>query len=226
MDYKSILISCEHAGNIIPEKYQSRFTGTDNVLNSHRGWDPGAREVAAYLAEQFKAPLYTMLITRLLIEMNRSLDSTTLFSEFTSELPDIDKADLIAQFYSPYHQSIERTIRQSEKPTLHLSIHSFTPVFNGTTRSVDIGLLFDPARVKEKEFCEQVKKKLDHQLPDVTTRFNEPYKGTDDGIATMLRKKFPGREYLGIEIELNQKFVDTPILASIRKALYQAIRLA
>jgi len=224
--YKSIIISCEHAGNVVPEKYQSRFTGAQEVLNSHRGWDPGALDVATYLADQFKTPLYSMSITRLLIEMNRSLDSATLFSEFIDNLSAEDKSALISEYYLPYHMALDTAIQQSRKPVLHLSMHSFTPVWNGVTRPVDVGLLFDPARVPEMEFCEHVKKTLDHRLPDITTLFNEPYRGTDDGIATILRKKFPGSDYLGIEIELNQKFVDTPILGNIQKALFQAIRLA
>lgn len=224
MSYKSIIITCEHAGNVVPEKYISLFAGAEEVLKSHRGWDPGAFEVANGLADQLHAPLFSMAITRLLIEMNRSLDSAALFSEFTSALSPNEKTTLIAEFYSPYYHSIEEAILQSEKPTLHLSIHSFTPVFNGTSRFVDIGLLFDPASIQEKEFCVRVKKMLDHQLPEFKTVFNEPYKGTDDGIAEILRKKFPGSDYLGIEIELNQKFAGTPFLMRIQEALCNAIR--
>lgn len=224
MSYKSIIITCEHAGNVVPEKYSSLFAGSAAVLNSHRGWDPGALDVASTLANKLQAPLFRTAITRLLIEVNRSLDSATLFSEFTSELYANEKATLIAQYYLPYYHSIEEAIRQSEKPVLHLSIHSFTPVFNGTTRTVDIGLLFDPASVQEKKFCALVKEKLDQQLPECKTVFNEPYKGTDDGIAEILRKKFPGSDYLGIEIELNQKFAGTSALMRIQEALCNAIR--
>ena len=224
MAYKSIIISCEHAGNVVPEKHQSLFTGAQEVLNSHRGWDPGALEVASYLADQFRVPLSAMNVTRLLIEMNRSLDSATIFSEFTENLSAEDRSALISEYYLPYHKALDTTIQQSRKPVLHLSVHSFTTVLNEITRLVDVGILFDPACIQERKFCEHVKKILDHRLPDITTLFNEPYKGTDDGIATIMRKKFPGNDYLGIEIELNQKFVDTPTLGSIGEALYQAIR--
>jgi hypothetical protein len=41
-------------------------------------------------------------------------------------------------------------------------------------------------------------------------RFNYPYKGTSDGLTTTLRKKF-GPQYVGIEIEINQKFFSVAI---------------
>ncbi len=35
---------------------------------------------------------------------------------------------------------------------------------------------------------------------------NEPYAGADDGLTTSLRGRFAPRQYLGIEIEINNRF--------------------
>lgn len=192
-------------------------------MNSHRGWDPGALEVATFLSQQVDAPLYEMSVTRLLIEMNRSLDSDELLSEYSCGLPDVEKKSILQEFYLPYRSSIEDAIIRIDKPVLHLSIHSFTPVLNDVVREVDIGLLFDPARSNEVLICHRLKKSLEEQLPGLAIRFNEPYKGTDDGLTTFLRSRFDTDSYSGIEIEINQKFVNSDTFMTIQTELSKAI---
>jgi hypothetical protein len=46
---------------------------------------------------------------------------------------------------------------------------------------------------------------LQMTLPGFRIKRNTPYRGTSDGLATALRKKFGTRHYAGIEIEINQK---------------------
>jgi predicted N-formylglutamate amidohydrolase len=221
---RSIIISCEHGGNSVPEKYKALFTGAEDVLNSHRGWDPGALEVATYLVKQLVVPLVSMTTTRLLVEMNRSPDSEELFSEYSQGLSAPEKQQILEEFYLPYRLEVENQFLALPKPILHLSVHSFTPVFNDVIRKVDIGLLFDPFREEEVKVCAVWKEALTLALPSLTIEFNEPYKGTDDGLTTGLKKKFPGSEYLGIELEINQKYVDTPQMALIQSALADVLR--
>lgn len=219
----NLILSCEHAGNEVPDTYKALFAGAEDILNSHRGWDPGALDVAQFLAEKFNAPLFKMLTTRLLVEMNRSLDSPELFSEFSSALNEADKEYILHEFYYPYRSSVEKEITKKAKPVLHVSIHSFTPFFNGTQRDVDIGLLFDPARSGEVQFATQLLEVLKKLLPCLNSVFNKPYRGTDDGLTTYLRKKFPNQVYRGIEIEINQKHVGTSAFAEIQTALYKGL---
>ncbi|HZI25413.1 MAG TPA: N-formylglutamate amidohydrolase, partial [Chryseolinea sp.] len=87
--------------------------------------------------------------------------------------------------------------------------HTFTPVLNNQIRTVDIGILFDPNRKAESEFCRKLFDGLEQSLPYLSIKLNEPYKGTDDGFTTYLRTKFYDDEYLGIEIEVNQKYLGT-----------------
>ena len=221
-----MLISCEHAGNEVPDAYAPLFSGAEAALVSHRGWDPGALEVAQFLADQLQVQLFSMPVTRLLIEMNRSLDNPQLFSDFSNGLEEAVKSNLIKQYYLPYRNSIEAAIGQANGVVVHLSIHSFTPVLNGEVREVDIGLLFDPDRKSEFKFCTFLKSKLSTEWTELTIQFNEPYKGTDDGLTTSLRKKFPDRKYLGIEIEINQKFVGAPFFSSLKQHLLSGIKQA
>jgi predicted N-formylglutamate amidohydrolase len=208
---QQLIITCEHAGNEVPEEYQLLFLGHTEILDSHRGWDPGAWSLASCLAKRLNAPLFGCLTTRLLIEANRSPDHEQLFSEFTLPLAASEKEKLIQRFYKPYRERVQATIEKSNKPLIHLSIHSFTPIWNNLERKTDIGILFDPDRNSELIFSQKFQALLFIHLPDLQIHFNEPYKGTDDGFTTWLRKKYKSADYTGIEIEVNQKFVSNPL---------------
>lgn len=218
----SVIFTCEHAGNDVPDEYQSLFEHQDNVLQSHRGWDPGAWPIANFLSKQLEAPLFGCLTTRLLIEANRSMESPQLFSEFTSSLSEEAKEKLIEEIYKPYRDQVQKVIDNMVKPVLHISIHSFTPIWDNKERKVDIGILFDPSQDSEASFSNRLKENLQRNLPGYLICFNEPYKGTDDGITTWLREKYKNDVYTGIEIEVNQKFVSD--LSLIKSALSKSIK--
>jgi predicted N-formylglutamate amidohydrolase len=218
----SVIFTCEHAGNHVPEQYQSLFAGQSEILESHRGWDPGAWPLAGFLAENMEAPLFGCQTTRLLIEANRSPDNPQLFSEFSSHLPIETKEKLIQDIYKPYREQVQRVIEKMTKPVLHLSIHSFTPIWNELERKVDIGILFDPLQDLERVFSQQLKENLHSNLPGLQICYNEPYQGTDDGFTTWLKTKYEKSEYTGIEIEVNQKFSSN--LSRIKTGLAHSIK--
>ncbi len=215
------LITCEHAGKTVPDLYGRLFTAATEVLDTHRGWDPGALEIASFLADKLGAPLFKCDATRLLVEPNRSLFSINLFSEYSSGLTQEEREEVLRQYYYPHRSGVESWINNSRKPVLHLSIHSFTPVFNGVTRLVDVGLLFDPVRKGEAEFCSRYQHHLRALLPNFLIEFNEPYKGIDDGFTTHLRMNFADADYYGIEIEVNQKYIGSSAFNEIKSALLE-----
>jgi predicted N-formylglutamate amidohydrolase len=223
------VISCEHGGHEVPPAYTYLFRGAQPVLRSHRGWDPGALplfEQLEPLADFAKAST----ISRLLIELNRSLHHPELFSAYTRSLEQEAKEAIIRDYYLPYRRAIEQAIGHyvAQGDTVyHLGIHSFTPVLKGEERNADIGLLFDPERALEEEVCQRWANLLQAEFPDFNIRFNYPYLGIDDGFTTHLRQLHP-RQYAGIEFELNQKWandreVQQKLVHSV-KSLQQALR--
>jgi len=221
-----ILLSCEHGGYEVPPAYLYLFAGRPEALYSHRGWDPGTLLLGQYLAEALSLPLVFSTTTRLLIELNRSLENDQLFSEFGITLTRQEKEVLILQYYMPYREALQREIElyhQAGKSCAHFSLHSFTPIWYGRERLVDIGLLFDPERSLENDLCQQLMKRLQRLLPDMRVRFNEPYLGTDDGLTTFLRTRYDDTAYAGIEIEINQKWVESSEMKRIHKALKDAL---
>ena len=205
--------SCEHAGNVVPPEYRPLFAGKRKLLASHRGVDIGIRPVAEQVSKALGVPLASQTITRLLVEANRSLHHPSLFSSVTKDLPGEIKRDIIARYYDPHRQRVEREIARIIKKSgrvVHLGFHSFTPVWKGKRRKVDIGLLYDPARPMEKQFCRTLRTALLANSPDLIIRMNNPYRGNADGLTTSLRKNYSDTHYLGIELEINQQQLTTP----------------
>lgn len=204
------VVSCEHGGNHIPAAYRHFFAGHEQVLESHRGYDRGALGLAHKLADALGALLVTSTTSRLLIELNRSPSNRCLYSEMTTTAPAAVKSEIFARYYLPYRSRIESHIAQAVRKgyrVIHISSHSFTPVLDGAVRDADLGLLYDPARQPEAEFCRAWQHHLSTRIAEFKVRRNYPYRGASDGFTTYLRKRFSQDVYLGIEIEMNQRHV-------------------
>ena len=223
-----LVLTCEHGGNLIPENYQNYFKDNLDILKTHRGYDLGALDIfnslkpLAYFSKFSKT-------SRLLIELNRSLHHHNLFSEFTKNLPESEKDALIKGYYLIYRNEVKSIIKSlidSNENVVHISVHSFTPILNAVERHCDIGLLFDSRIKKEKDFCKLIKNQITTLNPGLNVRYNHPYLGSADGFASYLRKQFP-ENYIGIELEVNQKFTSQNLMdSSIKQTLYKAVENA
>jgi predicted N-formylglutamate amidohydrolase len=205
-----LVISCEHAVNTIPKQYISLFRHHMQILNTHQAFDHGALIIAETIKNHFKCELIASTVSRLLIDTNRSLTNPHCFSTFTQHLSLIEKQQLINAYYNSYRAQIQFIINQyiaQHKQILHLSIHSFTPKLNGIVRNAGIGLLYNPQRHGEKEVCREWSEILKNTIPTYRTRMNYPYRGSNDGFTSFLRKIYPENDYLGIELEINQDLI-------------------
>ncbi len=203
-----LVLTCEHAGNEVPVQYEPYFDGKEALLNSHEAFDIGALELFREL-EPLADKTFHSLTSRLVVELNRSLHHGKLFSVVTGALPEHAKGAILREHYFPYRENVEHLIHDfimAGRKVLHISVHSFTPELAGEVRDTDIGLLYDPKRKLEQTFCKYWKQQLQKFDSKLTTRFNYPYLGISDGFPTYLRRKFTDAQYIGIELEVNQKF--------------------
>ena len=228
---QKILITCEHGGNQIPKEYRQYFSSHQELLHTHWGWDPGAMELYKKFVAAGADAFFHSEISRLLVELNRSRHHENLFSIATKDIPETEKTAILEWHYEPYRKAVEEKIRSflsQNHSVLHISVHSFTPELNGEIRNADIGLLYDPQRKTEKEFCANWQKELNRLQPTLKVRFNYPYRGTADGFTTYLRKHFPDEKYAGIELEVNQKypFGDQENWEKIQQVIVQSFRAA
>jgi predicted N-formylglutamate amidohydrolase len=205
-----MLVTCEHGGNRIPADLVPLFRHRGRVLASHRGYDRGALAMARTLAHALDAPLVASITSRLVIDLNRSLGNAGAWSDVTRSLPDERRERIVRRHYLPYRRRVEDLVaaaREARRPLIHFSSHSFTPVLDGKRRRADVGLLYDPARPGEARLCGAIKAALHAQTPSLRVRRNYPYAGKADGLTTSLRTRYSPREYVGIEVELNQAIV-------------------
>jgi len=221
-----LILTCEHATNTVPTKYQFVFGKEKAVLQTHEAYDPGAYDLFTFL-KPLSTTSYFQDISRLLVETNRSLHHTSLFSRYTKQLESSLQKELLDTYYNPYRQLIEDEIKKllkQDQLILHLSIHSFTPVLNDVVRNCDIGILYDPGRAGEREWSEKFKMFLSSNS-GFTIRKNYPYLGKADGFTTYFRTKYQ-ENYLGIELEINQKWVqDNKMDRKIKDLIYHAVEL-
>ena len=219
-----LMLTCEHASNRLPAAFK-KFVPV-YMQQTHRAYDIGALKVFRKLVK-FAKPEFSCegKFSRLFVDLNRTITNKSAFSEYYGTLeardkPLAEKAKAAATAYwKEYRENVEKFVAKnigaSKKGAknngkegadiVHLGIHSFTPALNGKVRNADIGILYDPKRPQERAYANVIRDEIKRLYPHMKVRFNYPYKGSSDGLTTSLRKKY-GPRYVGIEIEINQKF--------------------
>lgn len=209
MDRKDLfLITCEHGGNRIPQRYRHYFLGHEALLQTHRGYDPGALTMARDLAQALSAPFYYSTISRLLIDLNRSIGHPRLYFDVIRKASRSERIQILKQYYLPYRRKVEVAVEEAVgqgRRVIHIASHSFTPQLDGEIRNADIGLLYDPQRSTEKTICLRWQKALTASSQNIRVRRNYPYTGNSDCLCSYLRRRFTPGEYVGIELEINQR---------------------
>ena len=103
---QKILITCEHGGRKIPAEYVGKFAEHQALLETHRGWDPGALNLARQLAKSLDAPLVFSETSRLLVDVNRSEHHRALFSLVSRALPRDERTRILDEYYRPYRAEV------------------------------------------------------------------------------------------------------------------------
>jgi len=177
------VLVCEHASNRLP-----RALGTlglaESDLQRHIAWDIGAEQVARLLSRLIDAPLMLQRYSRLAYDCNRPPDSSDAMPEISETTPipgnrqlsPADRLARISEIYRPFHAAIADLLdgrAAAGARSMVVTIHSFTPVYKGTPRAVELGILHD----RDPSLAA----KLITSFPTVTARLNQPY-GPEDGV--------------------------------------------
>ncbi|CAD8088320.1 unnamed protein product [Paramecium sonneborni] len=172
-----LIFTCDHATNVLPQGFVWSEDDLRNFANTHWAIDIGALNLAKYLANQTQSTLVHSKYSRLYCDVNRQIQSESLFRETGDNMQielnknlSLEEQWIRIQYHSNYHFQVRQTIH-TIKPQFIYSIHSFTPQYEGKKRDVEIGILtsiFD-------EFGEEHQKILKNKGYDC--RINEPYTG-------------------------------------------------
>jgi hypothetical protein len=152
-----LLITCEHGGNRVPPRYAGWFRGYEAMLETHRGFDFGALQMGRELSRSLEAPLVASTVTRLLVDLNRSMGRRDLLSPASRQAPPAERERMLREHYRPYRERVEHLVGTAiarGRRVVHVSSHSFTPRLHGKVRRADVGLLCDASRSAERTTCE------------------------------------------------------------------------
>ncbi|MCB9777012.1 MAG: N-formylglutamate amidohydrolase [Alphaproteobacteria bacterium] len=201
-------------------------------LSTHWGFDAGVRTVTGALVEQLGGAAVLARFSRLVVDANRPPDHPDLVRthvlgqplSFNAGLDATEIARRVEALHAPYHRAIDDLLRD-ERPAALVSVHSFTPVWAGRRRALDVGVLFDRCEAEARLVADAL------AADGLQTRLNEPYSGREGLIYAASRHgEAHGLPY--IELELNQRlcFDDATAhtladrLAPALSALLQALR--
>ncbi|MCG8420319.1 MAG: N-formylglutamate amidohydrolase [Proteobacteria bacterium] len=209
LDRAIAFLTCEHASQRMPEPWS--WSDRDKRLrDTHWAYDLGAREITTELARALEAPAVLARFSRLLIDANRPEDSDTLFLpaaeddviELNIDLDPADSKRRLDAYYRPYHQAVDRELARSHAEIV-LAVHTFTPVYNGHERTMEIGVLFD----REQALADE----LSRVLADAGMRvaMNQPYSGKD-GLIHSAEVHADGHDRRALEIEVRQDRATDP----------------
>lgn len=148
-----ILLVCEHAGRRVPAALGTLGLAAEQ-LGRHFMWDIGALDLARALAARLDAPLVHQRYSRMVCDCNRRPDVESYIPTHGEGVPvpgnaaldEAGRARRTAAIWKPFHDSLSSLLdaREAERrPTLLVTVHSFTPVFHGARRPWHAGVLFD-----------------------------------------------------------------------------------
>jgi predicted N-formylglutamate amidohydrolase len=202
------VLICEHASNRLP-----RTLGVlglpQSELVRHIAWDLGAEQVARRLSRLMDAPLVLQRYSRLAYDCNRPPDASDAMPEI-SETTDIpgnrnlspaEKLARIREIYRPFHGAITDLLDRRAADgvrSMVVTIHSFTPVYKGERRTVELGILHDQDA--------RLSRKLITSFPGVDARLNEPY-GPTDGVLHTLTLHAAPRQLRRVMIEMRNDLI-------------------
>lgn len=198
------LLTADHAGRLIPASLQNLGLGEPD-LSRHIAWDIGIAGVTRRLAAGLGAAAVYQVYSRLVIDCNRQPHVPSAFpvvSEAT-EIPgnvglsDADKASRQAAIFEPYHQQIRRMIAGygASKP-VYVAMHSFTPVYLGVARPMEVAVLYHRYPRFSKILAELLRAE-----PGLVVAENEPYRVTDEtDYGVPVHAEAAGLDYAEIEI--------------------------
>jgi predicted N-formylglutamate amidohydrolase len=207
-----LFLTADHAGRVIPAALNNLGV-SEAERRRHIAWDIGIAGVTERLAERLDATAVLQTYSRLVIDCNRDPSWPSAMPEISEYTPIPGNRDLttaakqarVAEIFTPYHDRIRGLLdARTNRRTVLIAMHSFTPSFKGESRSMQVGMLYN----KDPRLA-HILLDLLRQEGDLTVGDNAPYAVTEDsdyGIPTHGEK----RGLPHIEIEIRQDLIATP----------------
>lgn len=206
-----VLLICEHASQRLPAALGSLGL-TPDVLDRHIAWDPGALAVAKRMSQELDAALIYQNFSRLAYDCNRPPDAPDAMPA-KSEIYDVpgnaglsaaERAARTKAIYLPFRAALASRIAEREaqgRSTVLVTVHSFTPVYHGVPRAVEIGILHD----RDSRLADEMLR-LAAASGQFVARRNEPY-GPADGVTHTLKEHALANGLMNVMIEVRNDLI-------------------
>ena len=206
-----VLLVCEHASNHIPVRYDTLGLNDAEKI-SHAAWDIGAKGLSEKLSELLDAKLVLSTVSRLVYDCNRppsahdAMPSKSEVIEIPANvgLSDDAKQERINTVYKPFEKRLSDTIKSYPVAPILVTIHSFTPLYYGKPRDIEIGLIHDADQTLIAKMMALAPAHTDYKLS-----LNEPY-AKDDGVVHTLDFHGTSNGLINVMVEVRNDLIKTP----------------
>ena len=199
------LLIGDHAGRIVPRALGDLGLAPA-TMDLHIAWDIGSAGLGGRLSAALDATFIEQTYSRLVIDCNRKPGAPGLIPAISDGVvvpgnSDLTEAQIEARMdaiWRPYHAAVSAALdaRQAEgRPTLLVSLHSFTPVMGGFARPWRMGVLHRGDSPLSERMLALLRRDLGAAAGD-----NQPYR-LDETDNTIPRHVDPrGLDYLELEV--------------------------
>lgn len=205
------LLTADHYGRVLPRALGDLGVAESELVR-HIAWDIGIAGVAERLAAMLDAHLIAQRYSRLVIDCNRPpgvASSIPVISEATAVprnegISEQERKARRREIFEPYHRRIDAAIDRrlhAKRPTVLVSLHSFTPVYAGVARPWHIGALYNRDSVLPRLLLKHLRAESDLVVGD-----NEPY-AVDDLTDYTIPVHAEARGLVNTGIEIRQDLI-------------------
>lgn len=203
-----VVIVCEHASPAIPAALGGLGLSAE-AAQSHAAWDPGALGVARAMRAALDATLVAATVSRLVHDCNRPggapeampARTETIDIPGNAGLGPAERAERARRYYEPFRATLEATLAERPAPPVLVTVHSFTPVWHGRPRAVELGILHDADRRLAEAMLAHAPGHTGHRVAR-----NEPY-GPEHGVTHTLRRHGVEMGHANVMLEIRNDLI-------------------
>jgi len=197
-----IVLTCEHATERLPEPWTWPVADR-RLLGTHWSHDLGIEPLVRALAALTGWPATLCGFSRLLVDPNRAPDQDGLFRAeadglpiaFNADLTDDERARRLA-LHEAYHAACDAMVAAVPGANV-FSLHSFSPVYEGSRRSMELGVLFNHHEAPARRLAEHLARR------GWQVALNEPWSG-GQGLMYAADRHSEAHGRVAIELEVRQ----------------------
>ncbi|MEM7404008.1 MAG: N-formylglutamate amidohydrolase [Pseudomonadota bacterium] len=211
------LLVADHAGARVPAAL-GELGLPAAAFARHIAVDIGVRALTTELCQRLDARAVLANYSRLVIDLNRTLDSPTCVPPSSdgwtvpgnANMSALDFQSRVSQLFRPYHDAVRGAIGELESDHAEagiIAIHSFTPAMDGFERPWHVGILWsEDARLARPAL------NFLREQPGLQVGDNQPYSARGpEGYTMPEHAERPGRPHLLVEVRQDQLLTDAGI---------------